>query len=60
MFIILLLICILIIFLLWIVYSLTIEGKQTINNKRLLNQANKEQMKKEIEEIKMIQLHPKF
>jgi Leucine-rich repeat (LRR) protein len=60
MFIILLLICILIIFLLWIVYSLTIEGKQTINNKRLLNKANKEQMKKEIEEIKMIQLHPKF
>jgi len=35
-------------------------NKNTLGNKKLLNQANKEQMKNEIEEIKMFQLHPKF
>ncbi len=57
---IILIICILLIFLLWIVYSLTIKYKQTKNNQMLIRQAKRDQIKSEIEEIKMIQLNPKF
>jgi Leucine-rich repeat (LRR) protein len=44
----------------WIVYSLTLKCKQIENNKKLLKQAHREKIKNKIEEIKMIQSHPKF